>query len=79
MVFFREASELRRHKRHIHEQIRNHTCEICGDKFFRAEHLKNHRKRHLEPQLKCEFCGRGFKLKCDLVRHTTIHTGKLSS
>lgn len=77
-IFQRDAMHLKRHIRHVHEQIRKFECDICKERFFRTDHLKNHRLRHFEPVLKCRFCPRKFKLQIDLDRHLIVHSGKRS-
>ncbi|XP_053408525.1 zinc finger protein 675-like isoform X2 [Mercenaria mercenaria] len=73
---YRDEMHLKRHIRHVHDQIRNFECDICKERFFRADHLKCHRMRHFEPGLRCEFCHKKFKVQIDLDRHLRLHTGE---
>ena len=75
--FCRDKNGLSRHIRHVHEKVRNYECDICKERFFRSDHLKNHRLRHAEADKKCPFCPRMFKHPDDLLRHTKTHTGRL--
>lgn len=70
---YRDAEHLKRHVRHVHEQIRKFECDLCGDRFFRSDHLKCHRARHSAPGLKCKVCKKSFKLQTDLDRHSVVH------
>lgn len=75
---YRDANNLNRHVRHTHENVRNFECDICHEKFYRIDHMKNHRARHFDANMKCLYCSKNFKLLADLKRHTKIHTGMFS-
>ncbi|XP_052803451.1 zinc finger protein 888-like [Mya arenaria] len=73
---YRSLTNLNRHVRHTHKQLRKYECDVCKERFFRIDHMKNHRVRHFEAKLQCQHCGRAFKILPDLQRHMKTHTGE---
>lgn len=75
-VFLREKYILKRHINNAHEGIRDFECDICHEKFFRADTRDNHRDRHFEAFLKCLYCNKMFKGQLDRRKHELTHTGE---
>ena len=46
---FTEFSNMKRHVKAVHQQIKNFQCELCNATFYRKQHLKQHlmTKKHL--------------------------------
>ncbi|KAK6380286.1 hypothetical protein LTS17_005475 [Exophiala oligosperma] len=52
---------------------KKHLCTICGQGFYRAEHLRRHQTRHTGARpFSCTFCGRDFSRKDRLQTHYHI-------
>ena len=62
--------------KHIHDNIRNHECDICGEKFFTSRILKVHRIRHYKPSVRCHYCPKVLKTESDRLRHELTHSGE---
>ena len=54
-----------------HEESR-HKCDLCGEKFFRAESVRNHlRKQHGQVEtFRCSYCGQWFSDHTSLREHS---------
>lgn len=57
-------------------RIRNFECDVCKEKFFRADTRDSHRARHFDPFLKCSYCNKMFKGELDKRKHELTHTGE---
>lgn len=69
--------ELYKYKR-LPDSSKQYTCDICQKKFSKFHNLKKHLDLHaknLINKFTCEHCGRDFKTKATLQRHTYTHTG----
>ena len=80
---FESVASLKRHMREQHFNIKLNTdfqealetpdsfqCEMCDNKFKRAENLRRHFKSmHTENKLSCSECGKIFGRKDNLARH----------
>ena len=71
----KEFKHLKQHIKHVHNDIRNHKCEICDKIFTRKQHLIEHtrvvhRKRHLWP---CRSCDKNFLSRISLIIHYEKH------
>ena len=60
----------------VHKKIRNYECDVCKERFFRADTRDNHRARHFDPFLKCLYCDKMFKGELDRRKHELSHTGE---
>ena len=76
LLFFRESYILKRHIKHVHENVRDYECDICHLRFFRPETRDNHRVRHFDPTIKCHYCPKLFKAELDRKKHELTHTGE---
>nr|XP_033770142.1 zinc finger protein 526-like [Geotrypetes seraphini]XP_033770143.1 zinc finger protein 526-like [Geotrypetes seraphini]XP_033770144.1 zinc finger protein 526-like [Geotrypetes seraphini] len=66
-----------RHKRVVHILERKHKCQICGQKFKKLVHVKNHMRTHTgERPFQCTECGKTFASLANLMRHHLTHTGE---
>ncbi|XP_069497052.1 zinc finger protein 574-like [Ambystoma mexicanum] len=66
-----------RHKRVVHILERTHKCHLCGKKFKKLVHVKNHMRIHTgERPFQCTVCGKTFTSLANLMRHNLIHTGE---
>ncbi|KAM6389948.1 LOW QUALITY PROTEIN: zinc finger protein 653 [Rhynochetos jubatus] len=66
---------LRRHML-IHSGVREFTCETCGRRFKRKNHLEVHRRTHTgETPLQCELCGYRCRQRASLTWHMRRHGG----
>lgn len=66
-----------RHKRVVHILERTHKCQLCGKKFKKLVHVKNHMRIHTgERPFQCTECGKTFTSLANLMRHNLIHTGE---
>ena len=73
-------SDLKRHVKEVHEGIKNHPCEICGQKFGRSGDLKCHVKTVHEgiKEHQCQFCEKKFGQLGHLKTHVKrvhVHDG----
>ncbi|KAE8325362.1 fungal-specific transcription factor domain-containing protein [Aspergillus sergii] len=56
------------------------TCDQCGARFRKLQHLMRHARRHLQDRPhKCPFCSKSFQRKDSLKRHVGIHGKEASS
>lgn len=68
-------SKLRIHKRRIHLNEKNVSCQICGLSFFDSDHLKRHMVKHTDARpFECDFCKKTFQRRKTLDLHRRIHT-----
>jgi Zinc finger, C2H2 type len=75
---FKTTGKLKKHaKVHKTEKRRRKlVCEICNRVLADRASMEQHMDIHLEKKnFKCTFCGRLFRQKNNLIRHTRIHTG----
>jgi len=76
---FSSPSALWQHVRRNHEKtVKTHKCDTCDYSCFRAQALQTHKLTHTgEQPFICNVCGKGFKQKFHLRRHTDkYHTAK---
>ena len=67
---------LQTHIRLTHIKERNHTCSVCGKKFFYRYQMEIHENIHKGiMQHNCKFCNKGFVKKSSLVAHEMMHVG----
>ncbi|CAH2318849.1 zinc finger 574-like [Pelobates cultripes] len=65
------------HKRIVHVMERKHKCSVCGKKFKKQVHVRNHMRTHTgERPFQCTDCGKTFGSLANLTRHHLIHTGE---
>ena len=65
-------SNLRLHKKNVHEGLKVHKCVYCNKDFSQLVALKVHINRlheQKEKDEKCHLCDSAFKMKYDLERH----------
>lgn len=76
---FARKSNLNKHLRSVHEDVRKFPCELCSLKFKRQDHLIKH-KRSVHAKLRkftCDLCGIGFAEKFNRDKHRrNIHNNK---
>ena len=70
------------HMKMVHKigcfQEKKHECHLCGQKFIKADLVRNH-IRTIHEQLRdhmCDICGAKFKYLHALKNHKKIHSGK---
>jgi hypothetical protein len=52
----------------VHENIRDHQCDICGKWFKQKPHVSGHRATHFDGKpYACDECGKAFKRRNELV------------
>ena len=67
---FTESKGLENHRKTVHQNIRNHQCNECGNGFKTKEMLRRHMKIHSDICTHiCPFCSKGFKQSATLYRH----------
>ena len=81
---FKSKKELSDHKKALHKvqskkrsaksRERCHKCSTCGKGFLERSHLKEHEKRHSEPDIPCPDCDKKFKFLTDLRKHQRSHS-----
>ncbi|XP_068087068.1 zinc finger protein 271 [Anabrus simplex] len=76
-VEFSSQSQLRRHEKQCHLNLRPHECSLCSARFDRASQLNYHERRiHAgERPHTCQICLKGFFKRSDLRTHLNIHLG----
>ena len=56
---------------------RPHSCEICGKKFKRGHHLREHKLVHSDERpFACVSCDKKFKSVKNLRDHKRVHAGR---
>ena len=74
---FAYQSDLKIHIKAVHDQIRDHVCEICAKGFLTSSALNMHKLTHTgEKKFPCHICGKAFRSKDYLIQHTRQHTGE---
>ena len=63
-------------KRHYNKEHDPKQCELCEYKTINNAELKNHMKKHADPQFQCSFCEKKLKSKNSLEAHERDHTGE---
>ena len=67
---FGDSKTLKDHVKAIHEVVRDHICDSCGQGFKLQKVLIAHiRGVHGERNHKCDICGQAFKLLKTLKQH----------
>lgn len=62
------------HKKQVHFQIKNHTCEECDLKFYQKSDLKDHMLTHTgERKYQCDICKKCFSQKKYVRFHLKVH------
>ena len=51
------------------EKVRKHACGVCGKRFVKSQHLKEHLDSHTDSSYECEHCNKVFKSKRGMERH----------
>ncbi|KAL4705088.1 hypothetical protein ACJJTC_002736 [Scirpophaga incertulas] len=66
-----------RQKHHGYSRTRDHTCNVCGKKFYTSSTLRAHQLIHSEQRsYMCEDCGDTFKQRAALYTHSRlVHKG----
>lgn len=76
---FARRSNLFKHLRSVHEEVRRFACSSCSFKFKRQDHLLKHTRsvHNKVRKFQCEICGIGFAEKFNRDKHTkSIHGTK---
>lgn len=76
---FARRSNLFKHLRSVHEEVRRFACSSCSFKFKRQDHLLKHTRsvHNKVRKFQCEICGIGFAEKFNRDKHTkSIHFTK---
>ncbi|XP_035474667.1 endothelial zinc finger protein induced by tumor necrosis factor alpha-like [Scophthalmus maximus] len=67
----------------VHSGVKPHRCDLCPKAYMRTNDLEHHKKivhAGTEPQrpssLLCDFCGKEFKCRSQLLIHFQTHTGE---
>uniref|UniRef100_A0AAQ5ZA99 C2H2-type domain-containing protein n=1 Tax=Amphiprion ocellaris TaxID=80972 RepID=A0AAQ5ZA99_AMPOC len=61
----------------LHKGDKRHSCEICGKRFCRSNHLIVHMRTHTgEKPYSCKTCGKSFSQRGSLTVHMRTHTGE---
>ena len=58
-----------------HANVERYECNYCSKIFISSKNLKSHRKGHLPPEFKCDFCPKMFTYKYGRDQHMNVHTG----
>ncbi|KAJ9574270.1 hypothetical protein L9F63_026085, partial [Diploptera punctata] len=74
---FTSQSQLRRHEKDTHLNLRPHICPVCSARFDRVSQLNYHQRRiHAgERAHACQICSKAFFKRSDLKTHLNIHLG----
>lgn len=73
---FRTKTSIRNHIRHVHQDVREHSCDICGRKFSDKRFAMDHRRIHTgERPFVCDLCGKTFTQRASLYVHLQLHEG----
>ena len=60
-----------------HQGILDYKCIECPKAYVSGSSLMSHNMRnHSSKSFVCDKCGISFKIKCELKRHATVHTGE---
>jgi uncharacterized Zn-finger protein len=71
---FRARKGLNRHVKEVHEGLKEHNCDICGQSFASKATRDDHRRIHTgERPFVCDKCGKTFKTKASLYIHKKNH------
>lgn len=77
---FERKTDLRRHNSNSHNNVRNHECNICFQKFKQNWILKRHKQVHEKERKpltsksqQCEICGATFAALKTLIKHQRLH------
>jgi len=75
---FVRLNEYKRHKKRIHDNIKDHVCETCGQAFMMETNLKKHMylDHGLGIKYDCERCGNPFYTPNGLKRHSLVCADK---
>ncbi|XP_050315997.1 zinc finger protein 846-like [Anthonomus grandis grandis] len=72
-LMFKYITGLRQHIRNIHEGIKEFGCDLCGERFARADYLLRHKNHHdLYMQHVCEICKTSFRTDWCLRSHMLV-------
>ena len=71
------ARDLKKHKKSVHEKIKDHECTYCGKKFSNKGNLNMHQSIHTGiTQFQCHLCGKQCRRKNELEKHLIQHKNK---
>ncbi|KAK3094380.1 hypothetical protein FSP39_001000 [Pinctada imbricata] len=76
--FFTYKSNLTKHMKYTHSDLKNFICDVCGKSFKHNDSLKIHKKSHEEGRgsnLECMECGKLLSCTTALKVHMRRHTG----
>jgi uncharacterized Zn-finger protein len=74
---FSNIGQLKRHsKMHRGKKRKKLVCGICGRELTDKSSMEQHMAIHLDlKNFKCNYCGKMFRQRNNLIRHNRIHTG----
>ena len=74
---YKLAITLKNHIKQKHTNVRDFTCQICGQGFALKVYLKSHMMYHMQNRpLKCPYCPKTFVVSAALDVHVNSHVGK---
>ena len=59
-----------------HSSDEKYQCKFCSKRFGYPAEVRNHEKKHREPQFKCGYCDKMLKSRTALLAHERDHTGE---
>ncbi|XP_077289861.1 uncharacterized protein LOC143913754 [Arctopsyche grandis] len=80
--FFNNNHSFSRHMRVEHklegyERAKQHTCDVCGNKFHDRYGLRIHQRSHTGAKpFSCNICGQEFSQQCNMERHVSAKHNK---
>ena len=77
---FTSQKTLKRHRQTVHRQSDGFSCRVCGRRFYRREHLKNHHiSKHADEEYeapasyRCPVCQKSFHYRGHFREHLKTH------
>ena len=71
-VTFTRKDNYKRHQSQCGKLSVNFPCPTCSSKFHRNDNLKVHEKKCKKDTYTCQFCGKYYRVKSNLVQHQKI-------